>query len=85
MHILNLYTYFYTPNTFYDMFFCFGLYLLMDCVFMVKLFHHIVVNSDKISGRRTLISMTWMRPVCFGSCGAMRCHRKAIKGDDDQI
>ena len=52
---------------------------------MVKLFHHMVVNSDKISGRRTLISMTWMRPVCFGSSGAMRCHRKAIKGDDDQI
>ena len=23
----------------------------MDCVFMVKLFHHMVVNSDKISGR----------------------------------
>ena len=52
---------------------------------MVKLFHHMVVNSDKISGRRTLISMTWMRPVCFGSCGEMHCHRKAIKGDDDQI
>ena len=57
----------------------------MDCVFMVTLFHHMVVDSDKISGRRTLISMTWMRPVCFGRCGAMRSHRKAIKGDDDQI
>ena len=52
---------------------------------MVTLFHHMVVDSDKISGRRTLISMTWMRPVCFGRCGAMRSHRKAIKGDDDQI
>ena len=58
----------------------------MDCVFMVTLFHHMVVDSDKISGgRRTLISMTRMRPVCFGRCGAMRSHRKAIKGDDDQI
>ena len=31
---------------------------LMDCVFMVKLFHHMEVTGDKISGRRTLISMT---------------------------
>ena len=82
---LFLYTGYESPNTLYDILFCFGLHFLMDCVFMVKLFYLMVVTSDKISGRRTLFWMTWMQPVCLSSCEALRCNRKAIKGDDGQI
>ena len=42
------------PNAFYDIFFVVDFIFILDCVFLVKLFHHVVVTSE-ISGQRSII------------------------------
>ena len=44
-----------SPNAFHDIIFVLDFAIQMDCSFIEKLFHHMVVTSDKISGRRSLI------------------------------
>ena len=49
-----------SPNAFYDILLCVNMeqldfILILDFVFIVKLFPHMLVISDKIGGRRSLI------------------------------
>ena len=44
-------------------FFVLDFIFMMDCVFIVKVFYHMLVTSDKISGRRSLwqLQIFWRR------------------------